>query len=61
MRSSDDQIWGLWSADELSLVIWEIMNKLIENYGIQLDIVYDDPRFSYENYSEVIFYNSTIN
>lgn len=49
MRSSDDQIWGLWSADELSLGIWENMNKLIENYGIQLDIVYDDPKFSYEN------------
>ncbi len=61
MRSIDDKIWGLWSADELSPMIWKNMNKLIEKYGIQLDIVYDDPRVSYETYREVIFYNSTIN
>ena len=61
MRSENDKIWGLWSADELSPVIWKNMSKLIEKYGIQLDIVYDDPRFSYETYSEVIFYNSTVN
>jgi hypothetical protein len=60
MRSPDDQIWGLWSADKLSPVIWENMNKLIEKYGIQLDIVYDDPRYSYETYSEIVFYNYTI-
>lgn len=59
MRSPDDKIWGLWSADELSPIIWENMNNLIEKYGIKLDIVYDDPRFSYETYNEVFFYNST--
>ena len=61
MRSPDDKIWGLWSADELSPIIWENMNNLIEKYGIKLDIVYDDPRFSYKNYSQVFFYNSTFN
>lgn len=61
MRSQNDKIWGLWPADKLSPVIWESMNKLIKKYGIQLDIVYDDPRFSYETYSRVIFYNSTVN
>jgi hypothetical protein len=61
MRSPDDLIWGLWSTDGLSPVVWETMNKLIEKYGIQLDIVYDDPRFGYESYSEVYFYNSTVN
>lgn len=61
MRSPDDKIWGLWSADELSPIIWENMNNLIEKYGIKLDIVYDDPRFSYKNYNQVFFYNSTFN
>ncbi len=61
MRMPDDKIWGLWSADELSPIIWENMNNLIEKYGIRLDIVYDDPRFSYKNYNQVFFYNSTFN
>jgi hypothetical protein len=60
MRTVDDKIWGLWPADTLSPVIWENMNRLIEKYGTQLDIVYDDPMFSYDNYREVFFYSSTI-
>jgi len=27
------------------LDIWEDLNKLIEKYGLRLDIVYDDPHF----------------
>jgi hypothetical protein len=61
MRNPNDLIWGLWSADNRSSVIWENMNKLIEKYGLQLDIVYDDPRFNLEKYSKVYFWNVTIN
>ena len=61
MRHPDDKIWLRdWGPDDLSPLIWENMNKLIEKYGTQLDIVYDDPNFSYEKYSEVYYYNSTI-
>lgn len=60
MRDPHDNIWGLWPADNLSLEIRDNMNTLVDRYGLQLDIVYDDPRFSYENYDEIYFYNSTI-
>jgi hypothetical protein len=49
MRRVDDNIWfPEWGSDSLSPLIWENINKLIESYGIKLDIIYDDPRFSYE-------------
>jgi hypothetical protein len=62
MRSATDNIWGLWwSADNMSLPIWNNMNKLIQKYGLELDIVYDDDRFNIgEKYSTVYYWNSTI-
>ena len=61
MRYPDDLIWGLWSADDRSPGVWENMNNLIEKYGSQLDIVYDDHRFNLEKYSKVYFWSATIN
>jgi hypothetical protein len=62
MRRPDDSIWGLRSADNdsLSPVIWEKMTTLIERYGLRLDILYDDPRFSFDEYSKVYYWNSSI-
>jgi hypothetical protein len=63
MRHPDDSIWGLQrlrSADSLSPVIWEKMNKLIERHGLRLDILYDDPRFSFDGYSKVYYWDSSI-
>jgi len=42
MRSLTDNIWGLWEPDASSPIIWQNMNTLIDRYGLQLDIVYDD-------------------
>jgi hypothetical protein len=62
MRSATDNIWGLWHADEKAPLIWENLNKLVQKYGLELDIVYDDERFKIgEKYSEVYFWNATIN
>jgi hypothetical protein len=61
MRNVADNMWGLWPADEKAPVIWENMNKLIQKYGLELDIVYDDARFNVgEKYSKVYFWNATI-
>lgn len=57
MRYPEDKIWGLWEADSLSLLIWEKMNKLLEQYNTKLDIVYDDPDINLEEYSKVIYWN----
>lgn len=41
-RISNDTIWGLWDSDEWSPSIWNEVNALLQNYGFQLDIVYND-------------------
>ena len=60
MRWPSDKIWGLWPADSISSLIWEKMNKLIASYGLKLDVVYDDPWFSFAEYSKVYYWNSSI-
>ena len=61
MRSATDNIWGLWWSADGKALIWENMNKLIQKYGLELDIVYDDDRFNIgEKYSTVYYWNSTI-
>jgi hypothetical protein len=62
MRNVEDNIWGLWPADEKAPLIWENMNKLIQKYGLELDVVYDDARFNIsKKYSKVYWWNATIN
>ena len=62
MRRLDDNIWfPEWGSDNQSPLIWENMNKLIERYGLKLDIIYDDPSFGYEKkYSEIYFWSDII-
>jgi hypothetical protein len=58
----EDRIWGFWPEDEKILIIGENMKKLMSKYGLRLDIIFDDPQFNYkEKYSEIYFWNSTIN
>jgi hypothetical protein len=60
MRKPDDRIWGYWGPDEKSQQIWDLTQDLLKQYGLALDIVYDDPSFSIEEiYQEVIYWNST--
>jgi hypothetical protein len=55
MRSPTDKIWGLWNADALSPIIWAKMNQLLSDYGLRLDIIYNDTAFNYtSNYPEVL-------
>ena len=56
MRRPDDKIWGLWGPDEKSTQIWELSRNLLEQYGLGLDIVYDDSEFPVEGKYENIFY-----
>ncbi|MCL2643512.1 MAG: hypothetical protein FWD52_08425 [Candidatus Bathyarchaeota archaeon] len=60
MRHVDDRIW-LWSADEHSPQIWNITQKLVKQYGINLDIVYDDPQFPVTGkYNKIYYWNQTL-
>ncbi|MFW6110936.1 MAG: hypothetical protein ACOC6H_02755 [Thermoproteota archaeon] len=59
MRHPDDKIW-YWGSDEKSLQIWKIYQKLIEKYGLRLDIIYDDPAFPVaERYPQMYYWNHT--
>jgi len=61
MREPDDKIWGLWGPDEKSLQIWELSRSLLEQYGLSLDIIYEDSEFPIERKYEKIFYwNQTL-
>jgi hypothetical protein len=62
MRRVDDNIWfPEWGSDNRSPLIWENMNKLIERHGLKLDIIYDDPRFGFEEkYSNIYLWSDII-
>ena len=61
MRNPDDRIWGIWPADEKAPLIGASIAKLIKEYDLRLDIIYDDPQFNFtEKYSKIYFWNSTI-
>lgn len=58
---TQDNIWGLWPEDEKASVILENTGKLLNKYGLNLDVIYEDERFDYkQRYSEVYFWNTTI-
>jgi hypothetical protein len=59
-RGPNDTIWGLWPADSLSANIWGNVTSLLEQYGPNFDIVYEDSlQFSMIHYNKVIFWNGT--
>jgi hypothetical protein len=61
MRRADDKIWGLWPPDDLSPVVGERIATLVNEYGLGLDIIYDDSQFNYtEKYSKIYYWNSSI-
>jgi hypothetical protein len=60
-RWQNDNIWGLWPADDKTTLIWENMNKLTQKYGSELDIIFDDARFNPQGkYSTMYLWNETI-
>lgn len=60
-RHPEDRIWGYWGPDELSPQIWNITQTLLDKYGFELDIVYEDPNFPIQNKYKTIFYwNQTL-
>ena len=60
MRRLNDRIWGYWGPDEKSQQIWELSQDLLDQYGLGLDIVYDDPDFPIADiYQEIVYWNET--
>lgn len=60
MRDPEDTIWGLWGPDEKSQQIWKLSQNLLDQYGLGLDIVYNDPKFPVKGkYDQTIYWNQT--
>jgi hypothetical protein len=60
MRNPTDRIW-YWGSDEKSPQIWELSRKLLSQYGLYLDIVYDDPAFPITGkYAQIYYWNYSI-
>ena len=58
MRDINDKIWGVWGPDEKSSQIWSTSQNLLEQYGLNLDIIYEDSQFPVEGkYSKVFYWN----
>ncbi len=61
IRNVDDRIWGIWPADNKAPIIWSSTQKLLAQYGLNLDIVYDDPAYPFEGkYREVYLWNQSL-
>jgi hypothetical protein len=60
-RMANDNIWGLWSADNQSSKIWSDTNSLLEQYTDRLDIIYEDHVGQKGAlYEKLIFWNGTV-
>lgn len=61
MRNPQDLIWGVWKPDNTSQTIWNLSRRLLSEYGLNLNIVYDDPQFPVQGrYPQIYFWNQTI-
>jgi hypothetical protein len=62
-RTPNDTIWGIWNSDDLSNKVWNDTNNLINQYGLNLDIVYNDSEYMNSvtsRYDKLFFWNETI-
>jgi hypothetical protein len=61
LRSENDTIWGLWAPDNSSQLIWINLERMIDRYNLNFDVVYDDEAFPVAGrYSEVYWWNQTV-
>jgi hypothetical protein len=59
MRTPDDRIWGYWGPDEKTPLIWEQSRTLLSDYGLSLDVIYENANFSLKDkYSSVYWFSS---
>ena len=62
-RNSNDTIWGLFPPDTLTPKIWNDTTTLLNQYGANLNIIYDEPAIigsTINNYTKVFYRNQTI-
>jgi len=56
LRSPEDNIWGLWQADDRSSQVWIWMQNALATYDSRLDIICGNQMFSAEEKCRKIIY-----
>jgi hypothetical protein len=57
-RWAQDNIWGIFKADNQTAAMWDTMQVALQTHGLNLDIVYDDQNYPFrEKYQQI--YNLT--
>ena len=59
-RGPEDKIWGLWEDTDLSLEMSHHLGSFLEEYGMNLDIIYGNEIETNEIYRKYIFWNGII-
>jgi len=60
MRNPQDKIWGLWDANDICQQIWNQVQTQLNQHGLKLDIVYDDPDYpAAGRYNNITYVHST--
>jgi hypothetical protein len=60
MRNSEDRIW-YWGSDEQSKPFWDISRDLLSEYGLKLDIIYQDREYPVEGkYKQIYHLNKMV-
>jgi hypothetical protein len=62
-RGPTDTIWGLFPPGTLTQKIWDDTTTLVNRYGADFNIIYDDPQVidaTLNSYSQVFYWNQTV-
>jgi len=58
MRYAEDNIWGTWPANETTQQIWNQLQSKLDEFGLKLDIVYEDPDYpAAGRYSDIYYWD----
>jgi hypothetical protein len=57
MRTPNDSIWGLWSADDDTQKIWNQIQNKIDQHGLKINIIFEDSNNSIFNYDQIYYWN----
>jgi hypothetical protein len=61
IRQNQDNIWGLWNPDDKAQQIWNASEKLLGQFGPNLDMIFSDSKVSTQDqYKEIYYWNSTL-
>ncbi len=55
MRWKEDKIWGIFRTDEITAQLWELKENILQNYSLNLDILYEDAQFPLATQYQQIF------